>query len=67
MIKNRLDNYLIHPKNGCLTHGNPKLYIKCPPRCNVTNQRFKNGKKQSEYVTYLILNVPQDVMSQTKS
>jgi hypothetical protein len=30
MIKNRLDNYLIPPKNGCLTHVDPKFYIKCP-------------------------------------
>jgi hypothetical protein len=30
VIKNRLDNYLIPPKNGHLTHINPKLYIKCP-------------------------------------
>ncbi len=31
MIKNRLDNYLITPpKNGCLTHVDPKLYTKCP-------------------------------------
>jgi hypothetical protein len=30
VIRNRLDNYLIPFKNGCLTHVNPKLYIKCP-------------------------------------
>ncbi len=39
-----MDNYPIAPKNGRLTHLNPKLYIKCPPRCNVTNQKLKDGK-----------------------
>jgi hypothetical protein len=67
MIKNRLDNYLIPPKNGHLTHINPKLYIKCPPWCNVINQRLKRWKNQIEYVAYFILNVSQDAMSQTKS
>jgi hypothetical protein len=57
MMKNRLDNYLIPPKNGHLTHINPKLYIKCPPWCNVINQRLKRRKNQIEYVTYFILNV----------
>jgi hypothetical protein len=32
MIKNRLDNYLIPPKNGHLTYIVPKFYINCPPR-----------------------------------
>ncbi len=67
MIKNRLDNYLIPPKNGHLTHINPKLYVKCPPWCNVINQRLKRWKNQIEYATYFILNVSQDAMSQTKS
>ncbi len=33
VIKNRLDNNLIHPslKNGCLLHIDPELYTKCPP------------------------------------
>jgi hypothetical protein len=44
MIKNKLDNYLIPPKNGRLTHVNTKFYIKCPLGCNVTNQKLKDGK-----------------------
>ncbi len=44
MIKNRLDNYLIPPKTGHLTHIDPILYIKCLTRCNVINQKFKNEK-----------------------
>jgi len=44
MIKNRLVIYLIPPKNNHLTQVDPKLYINCPPRCNVTNQRLKDGK-----------------------
>jgi hypothetical protein len=31
MITNKLDNYLILPKNACLTHVNPKPCTKCPP------------------------------------
>ncbi len=31
MITNRLDNYLILPKNDRLTHVNPKPYTKCHP------------------------------------
>ncbi len=31
MIKTRLDNYLIPPKNGRFTHVDPKFYFKCPP------------------------------------
>ncbi len=30
MIKNRLNNYLIPPKNGHLMHVDPQLYTKCP-------------------------------------
>jgi len=44
MIKNKLNYYPIPPKNGRLTHVNPKLYIKCPLGCNVTNQILKDGK-----------------------
>jgi hypothetical protein len=31
VIKNRLDNYLILPKNDCLMYLDPKFYTKCPP------------------------------------
>jgi hypothetical protein len=33
VIRDKLDNSLIPPppKNGHLTHLDPKLYIKCPP------------------------------------
>jgi len=30
VIKNRLNNYLVTPKNGHLMHVDPKLYTKCP-------------------------------------
>jgi len=30
MIKIRLDNSIIPPKNGHLMHVNPKFYTKCP-------------------------------------
>jgi len=29
------------------------LCIKCLPRCNVTNPKFKNGKNQFEYVNLM--------------
>ncbi len=32
MIKCMLDNYFIPPKNDCLMHVDPKLYIKCLPQ-----------------------------------
>jgi len=32
MIKNRLDNYLMPPKNGHLTYIVPKFYTNSPPR-----------------------------------
>jgi hypothetical protein len=31
VIKNKLDNNPILPKNGRLMHVDPKLYTKCPP------------------------------------
>jgi hypothetical protein len=31
VIKNKLHNYLIPFKNGCLMHIDPNLYIKCSP------------------------------------
>ncbi len=67
MIKNKLDNYLIPPINGRLTHTYPKLYIKCPPKMQCHKPKIKKRwENQNKYETYFILKVTQDAMSQTK-
>ncbi len=45
MTQNRLDNYVIHSPNCCLTHIDLKLYTKCPPimMCYYTHVRDDVG------------------------
>jgi hypothetical protein len=57
MIKKMLNNYLIPPKNGCLIHIDPKLYIKCPLGCMVDFLKSKDELKEwNMNLIYYVMN-----------